>query len=143
MMKVRARRKPVAEMNVVPYIDVMLVLLIIFMVTAPMLVQGVDVDVPNVSSEPLTIDERNQFLTIALTEEGQALIERGDEEPAQVDDASIVTYVAGVLESDPLLKVFLRADQDVRYGRVMEVMASLQTSGMTSVGLITEAPNAQ
>lgn len=138
-MNVRHRRKPVSDMNVVPYIDVMLVLLIIFMVTAPMLVQGVDVDIPKVSSAALQIDERKQHLIIALTKEGQALIERGDEPPAKVDDAGIATYVGGVLKADPGLQVLLRADQSVQYGRVMQVMSSLQAAGMESVGLITEA----
>lgn len=139
-MKQRSRRKPVAEMNVVPYIDVMLVLLIIFMVTAPMLVQGVDVDVPKVSSAPLTVDERQQQLIIALTKEGQALIERGEEEPAKVDDEGIAKYVLGVVEAEPEVQVLLRADQSVIYGRVMQVMSSLQAGGVESVGLITEAP---
>ena len=140
-MKLRAKRKPVADMNVVPYIDVMLVLLIIFMVTAPMLVQGVSVDIPKVDSAPITVDERKQHLIIALTKEGQALIERGDEEPAQVDDQGIATYVGGILSADPGLQVLLRADRTVPYGRIMEVMSSLQAAGMDSVGLITEAPD--
>lgn len=140
-MLLRKRRKPVAEMNVVPYIDVMLVLLIIFMVTAPMLIQGVEVDVPKVSSAPLTIDEKEQHLIIALTKDGQALIERGDEEPAKVDETGVANYVAGILKQQPGLQVLLRADESVPYGRVMKVMSSLQTAGMASVGLITEAPN--
>lgn len=140
-MKMRSRRKPVAEMNVVPYIDVMLVLLIIFMVTAPMLVQGVAVDVPKVASAPLSIDERQQHLIVALTKEGQALIERGNEDPAKVEDAGITDYVVGVIAAEPEVQVLLRADQAVRYGRVMEVMSSLQAGGVESVGLITEAPN--
>ncbi|MEJ2043877.1 MAG: protein TolR [Reinekea sp.] len=140
-MKMRIRRKPVAEMNVVPYIDVMLVLLIIFMVTAPMLVQGVDVDVPKVASAPLTIDEQKQYLIIALTKDGQALIERGDEKAAEVNDDDIARYVSGVLQSDPSLQVMLRADQAVPYGRVMTIMSALQAGGMNSVGLITEAPD--
>jgi biopolymer transport protein TolR len=140
-MLLRKRRKPVAEMNVVPYIDVMLVLLIIFMVTAPMLIQGVEVDVPKVSSAPLTIDEKEQHIIIALTKDGQALIERGDEEPAKVDDQGISSYISGILKQQPNLQVLLRADSNVLYGRVMAVMSSLQAAGMDSVGLITEAPN--
>ncbi|MDN3650272.1 protein TolR [Reinekea marina] len=140
-MLLRKRRKPVAEMNVVPYIDVMLVLLIIFMVTAPMLIQGVEVDVPKVSSAPLTIDEKEQHLIVALTKEGQALIERGEEEPAKVDDVGVANYVAGIKKQQPNLQVLLRADADVPYGRVMSIMSSLQAAGMDSVGLITEAPN--
>jgi biopolymer transport protein TolR len=128
-------------MNVVPYIDVMLVLLIIFMVTAPMLVQGVDVEVPKVASAPLQLDERQQHLIVALTKDGQALIERGDEEPAKVDDNAIADYVAGVLVAEPQLQVLLRADKNVIYGRVMDVMSGLQAGGIESVGLITEAPN--
>ena len=107
-MKLRSRRKPVSDMNVVPYIDVMLVLLIIFMVTAPMLVQGVDVEVPQVSSEALSL---------------------------------VANYVTSVLEANPGLQVLLRADKDVKYGRVMSVMSSLQAAGVDNVGLITEAPN--
>jgi len=138
-MKLRTRRKPVSEMNVVPYIDVMLVLLIIFMVTAPMLVQGVDVDLPKVTSAPLHLDDRRQHLIIALTEGGQALIERGDEDPAKVDDKAISRYVSGILDVEPELQVLLRADKNVPYGRVMTVMSGLQAGGMDSVGLITEA----
>lgn len=142
-MKIRARRKPVSDMNVVPYIDVMLVLLIIFMVTAPMLVQGVNVNVPKVNSAPLTIDEKNQHLIIALTADGQALIERGNQDPARVEDSGITSYVSGILESEPGLQVLLRADASVLYGRVMTIMSSLQAAGMDSVGLITEAPDEQ
>lgn len=143
MMSTRQRRKPVSDMNVVPYIDVMLVLLIIFMVTAPMLVQGVDVDVPQVASGPLNIDEREQYVIVALQADGQAFIERGNEEPATVDDPEITGYVAGVLEAQPQLRVLLRADQSVPYGRVMAVMSRLQVGGIDSVGLITEAPDDQ
>lgn len=143
MMKIRQRRKPVSDMNVVPYIDVMLVLLIIFMVTAPMMVQGVDVDVPKVSNAPLEIDEREQYVVIALKADGQAMIERGSESAATVDDPEITGYVAGVLDEQPKLQVLLRADQSVPYGRVMAVMSRLQAAGIDSVGLITEAPDEQ
>ena len=143
MITTRQRRKPVAEMNVVPYIDVMLVLLIIFMVTAPMMVQGVDVDVPKVANAPLSIDEREQYVVVALRADGQALIERGSEQAATVDDPEITGYVAGVLEAQPQLRVLLRADQSVPYGRVMAVMSRLQAGGIESVGLITEAPDEQ
>lgn len=143
MINTRRRHKPVSDMNVVPYIDVMLVLLIIFMVTAPMMVQGVDVDVPKVASSPLDVDERQQHVIIALRADGQALIERGNEEAATVDDPEITGYVAGVLEVQPKLQVLLRADQSVPYGRVMAVMSSLQAGGIESVGLITEAPDEQ
>ena len=140
-MKTRTRRKPVSDMNVVPYIDVMLVLLIIFMVTAPMLVQGVEVDVPKVASAPLNIDDQKQHIIIALKKDGQALIERGDEEPAKVTDEEISKYVGGVLKQDATIQILLRADSSVQYGRVMGVMSSLQASGIESVGLVTEAPD--
>lgn len=140
-MKIRTKRKPVAEMNVVPYIDVMLVLLIIFMVTAPLLVQGVDVDIPKVASAPLPIDERSEYLIIALLEDGTLLIERGDEEPQQATPDVLAGFVNGALASNPELKVMLRADQAVAYGEVMSVMSGLQRGGIESVGLITEAPD--
>ena len=106
-----------------------------------MLVQGVEVDVPKVASAPLNIDDQKQHIIIALKKDGQALIERGDEEPAKVTDEEISKYVGGVLKQDATIQILLRADSSVQYGRVMGVMSSLQASGIESVGLVTEAPD--
>lgn len=141
MMTVRRKRKPMSDINVVPYIDVMLVLLIIFMVTAPMMMQGVEVDVPQVTSGPLERDENQEFLVVAVDGSGVVFIERGEESPQSVQPSEVGDYVLTVLRQQPSLEVYIRGDRSVAYGTVMEVMANLQTSGIESVGLITEAPD--
>lgn len=141
MSLVRKRRKPMSEINVVPYIDVMLVLLIIFMVTAPMMMQGVEVEVPQVESGPLERDENQEYLIVAVDAQGQVYVERGEEEPQAVEPNGVGQYVARVLGQQPSLQVYIRGDSNITYGRVMQVMSNLQTAGIESVGLITEAPD--
>lgn len=141
MSLVRKRRKPMSEINVVPYIDVMLVLLIIFMVTAPMMMQGVEVEVPQVESGPLERDENQEYLIVAVDATGQVYVERGEEAPEAVEPSGVGHYVARVLSQQPSLQIYLRGDSSISYGRIMQVMSNLQTAGVGSVGLITEAPN--
>jgi biopolymer transport protein TolR len=141
MITVRRRRKPMSDINVVPYIDVMLVLLIIFMVTAPMMMQGVEVEVPEVVSGPLDRDDEQEYLIVAVDEQGRIFIERGEEEPRTVQIAEVGEYALRVLQQQPSLEVYIRGDNRIDYGTVMRVMAALQQAGITSVGLITEAPN--
>ncbi|WP_108124824.1 protein TolR [Saccharospirillum mangrovi] len=140
---VRKRRKPMSEINVVPYIDVMLVLLIIFMVTAPMMMQGVEVDVPQVESGPLERDENQEYLIVAIDAQGQVYVERGEEAPEVVEPSGVGQYVSRVLGQQPSLQVYIRGDTNITYGRVMQVMSNLQAAGVESVGLITEAPDEQ
>lgn len=135
------RSKPMAEMNVVPYIDVMLVLLIIFMVTAPMMMQGIDVDVPEVTSGPLDLDENQEYIVVAVNASGDIFVERGEEEPQGIEMAEVGQYVANVLLAQPGLQVYIRGDNRIDYGTVVAVMANLQNAGIESVGLITEAPD--
>lgn len=137
----RGRKKPMSEINVVPYIDVMLVLLIIFMVTAPMMMQGVEVDVPAVTSGPLERDENQEYLIVAVDAQRQVFIERGEEAPQSVQPNEVGPYVATILQQQPSLEVYIRGDNRVDYGTVMQVMATLQGAGIQSVGLITEAPD--
>ncbi len=141
MISVRRGRKPMSDINVVPYIDVMLVLLIIFMVTAPMMMQGVEVDVPQVVSGPLERDDEQEYLIVAVDDQGQIFIERGEEEPEAVQVAAVGEYALRVLQQQPSLEVYIRGDNRVPYGTVMQVMAALQQAGISSVGLITEAPD--
>jgi len=141
MITVRRGRKPMSDINVVPYIDVMLVLLIIFMVTAPMMMQGVEVAVPTVVSGPLERDDEQEYLIVAVDEQGRVFIERGDEEPQTVQVAEVGEYALRVLQQQPSLEVYIRGDNRIDYGTVMRVMSALQQAGITSVGLITEAPN--
>ncbi|AGI25425.1 protein TolR [Pseudomonas sp. MT3] len=152
MARVRHKRKPVAEMNVVPYIDVMLVLLVIFMVTAPMLNQGVKVDLPKVSSEALPQDNDSRVLTISIKADKTYYWNMGSEvDPDQgkgsqtaVDLDQLVNAASGIMAENSRqgkkVQVFVRGDKAVDYGSVMAVMGGLQKAGVGNVGLITEAP---
>lgn len=132
------RRRPMAEINVVPYIDVMLVLLVIFMVTAPMLTQGVDVELPRVSTEPLPADEDRENLIVSVTADQEYFLELGEDSPQSVPLTEIQTFVRQVLDNNPGTAVLVRGDQSVPYGRVVELMVMLQQSGVHNVGLVTE-----
>ncbi|TGG93925.1 protein TolR [Natronospirillum operosum] len=132
------RRRPMAEINVVPYIDVMLVLLVIFMVTAPMLTQGVDVELPRVSTEPLPTEDDRENLIVSVTADQEYYLELGEESPQSVPLTEIQTFVRQILENNPGTAVLVRGDQSVPYGRVVELMVMLQQSGVHNVGLVTE-----
>ncbi|MFV3330194.1 protein TolR [Pseudomonas sp. NY15437] len=152
MARVRHKRKPVAEMNVVPYIDVMLVLLVIFMVTAPMLNQGVKVDLPKVSSEALPQDNDSRVLTISIKADKTYYWNMGSEVDPDQGKASqtavsldqLVSAASGIMAENSRqgkkVQVFVRGDKAVDYGSVMAVMGGLQKAGVGNVGLITEAP---
>lgn len=137
-MRRGSKRKPMAEINVVPYIDVMLVLLIIFMVTAPMLMQGVDVELPRVSTEPLPADDDRENLVVSITADQEYYLELGDDSPQSVPLSEVEAFVRQVLDNRPGTAVLVRGDQSVPYGRVVELMVRLQQSGVTNVGLVTE-----
>ncbi len=152
MARIRNRRKPVAEMNVVPYIDVMLVLLVIFMVTAPMLNQGVKVDLPKVSSQALPQDNNSKVLTISIKADQSYYWNMGEAVDAdQSKDSEIsselpqlISAVKSILGANSgqgkSVQVFVRGDKRVPYEAVMKVMGGLQQVGVANVGLITEAP---
>lgn len=133
------RRKPMAEINVVPFIDVMLVLLVIFMITAPMLTQGVQVDLPQVSSEPIEDSENNEPVVVSVNREGQYFISLGEEDtPISLEDIS--DRVIAILDRRPQTPVMVRGDRNVSYGQVVTLMSTLQVAGVTNVGLISEPP---
>lgn len=136
-MYVRRRRKPVAEINVVPYIDVMLVLLIIFMVTAPLITQGVKVDLPQADSQPLDEDSKPPIVA-SIDEQGQYFVSTdGDsKEPMSATDVAVV--VAAQLQVDPETPVIVKADRKIPYENVVDLMVLLQRAGAPSVGLMTE-----
>ncbi len=133
------RRKPMSEINVVPYIDVMLVLLIIFMVTAPLLQQGVEVDLPNAPAEPLPTDEEQpEPLVVTVDRQGRYLLNRGEDQRAPVKRTDLGGRVQAVLAGEPGIKVYVNGDEAVSYGRVVEAMVILQNAGVQGVGLITD-----
>ncbi|KRW59682.1 protein TolR [Pseudomonas sp. TTU2014-080ASC] len=150
MARIRNRRKPVAEMNVVPYIDVMLVLLVIFMVTAPMLNQGVKVDLPKVSSEALPQDNNAQVLTISIKADKtfywnmgtEVDVETVQDKALTLDEMTraVTAIVAQSRATGKQVQVFVRGDKSVDYGTVMAAMGGLQQAAVGNVGLITEAP---
>ncbi|VXC87071.1 Tol-Pal system protein TolR [Pseudomonas sp. 9AZ] len=150
MARIRNRRKPVAEMNVVPYIDVMLVLLVIFMVTAPMLNQGVKVDLPKVSSEALPQDNNAQVLTISIKADKTYYWNMGTEVDVDtVQDKSltleemtraVTAIISQSRATGKQVQVFVRGDKTVDYGTIMAAMGGLQQADVGNVGLITEAP---
>jgi biopolymer transport protein TolR len=130
-------RRLMGEINVVPYIDVMLVLLIIFMVTAPMLSQGVKVDLPKAGAEPLPADKEPMVLSI--DQQGSMYLNVGDPQEALEPDR-VLEVASAVLRREPERPVVVKADRTVAYGRVVEGMALLQEAGAQKVGFATESP---
>ena len=134
-----ARRKPMAEINVVPYIDVTLVLLVIFMVTAPMMTQGINVDLPDASSGPLSVTENEPTLVVSIKANGTYYMNVGEEEEA-VALSIIGERASKIIDANPAIKVLVEGDQSLSYGVVVNLMNVLQQAGARSVGLITEPP---
>ncbi|WP_194756920.1 protein TolR [Aliidiomarina indica] len=135
----RRKRKAMSEMNVVPYIDVMLVLLIIFMVAAPLITQGVDVELPRADAEPLPDDNR-QPLVATVDREGNYFLNMGDNQDAPMSAVDLATLVAAHLQLDPETPVVVRGDGQVAYAQVVQLMVLLQRAGAPKVGLMTQPP---
>jgi biopolymer transport protein TolR len=146
MRKPMSKHGPKAEMNVVPYIDVMLVLLVIFMVTAPMLTQGVKVELPKVASEALPTDNQQQILTLSVQADGGYYWNLGSElnTEQQTDSAvgldEMTAKVTQIIAERGDTQVYIRADQTADYATVVAGIAALQQGGVSNLGLITEAP---
>lgn len=128
-----------AEINVVPYIDVMLVLLIVFMVTAPLLTQGVAVDLPKTVSTLLD-EQDKEPLVISIKADGSYYIKLGKNEETPKPLAQVIEQAGKVIKLQPQTQVLVWGDTNVPYGKVVDLMAQLQQSGAESVGLITESP---
>ena len=138
-----ARRKPMSEINVVPYIDVMLVLLVIFMATAPLLTQGVVVDLPEAPSEPIE-DAQQDPLVVSMRADGAIFMNLGmqdaDDEGTRVTVFSLQEQAGKILRARNDVPVYIKADHNLDYGEVVGVMTVLQKAGAESVGLITDPP---
>ncbi|WP_166266087.1 protein TolR [Marinobacter caseinilyticus] len=132
------RRKPMSDINVVPYIDVMLVLLIIFMVTAPMLTQGVKVDLPNTVSDPIQAEKDVESVIVSVDTNGAYYLEVGGKGSDPMALEEIQTNVQKILSGRSRNEVLVRGDENVDYGVVVRLMSVLQAAGASSVGLITE-----
>lgn len=135
----RKRRRAVAEINVVPYIDVMLVLLIIFMVTAPIVSQGVKVDLPQGTAEPLPQDSKPPIVA-SIDAAGDYFVNLGEGSNSQTMDLTEVTEeVAAALQIAPERPVVVKADRNIPYEKVIQLMISLQGAGVPAVGLMTDS----
>jgi biopolymer transport protein TolR len=140
MTPTRRGRKLVAEMNVVPYIDVMLVLLIIFMVTAPLLTQGIKVDLPKAGAEPLPEEmmRENEPLILSVDAQGRLYLNQGPKNDSPMAEEEILKRVSAVLRRVPQTPVLVKADRNVPYGDVVNGMVLLQEAGAQKVGFITD-----
>ena len=132
-------RRPIAEINVVPFIDVMLVLLVVFMITAPLLTQGVKVDLPKTTAKAV-VDQQKEPLIVTVDATGNFYLNLADKPNQPITARTLAHLVSTQLSSQSAegRPVLVRGDQNVNYGKVMEAMALLQKAGAKSVGLITE-----
>ncbi len=136
-----------AEMNVVPYIDVMLVLLVIFMVTAPLLVQGVKLELPDVAAEALPTDTQQTILTLSVVSDGNYYWNVGPEVDIQsrsdqaVTLADMTSKISQIKQKTAGIQFFIRGDKATDYASVVRAIASLQQTGIKDIGLITEIPD--
>ncbi|GAA0351518.1 protein TolR [Bowmanella denitrificans] len=134
----RKRRRPVSEINVVPYIDVMLVLLIIFMVTAPLVTQGVKVELPKASAEALSDDSKPPIIA-SVNMDGEYFLNVGDKPESPLAADELAALVAAQLELQPEAPVVVKGDGRVAYEQVVQLMVLLQRAGVPSVGLMTDS----
>lgn len=135
----RKNRKSMSDINVVPYIDVMLVLLVIFMITAPLLQQGVQVQLPKASAQTVTQDQELPVI-VSVDKEGKYFLSHGEYKNEPVTPGRLRTLVKAIITHKQGTKVLVNGDRDVSYGRVVQAMALLQASGVPQVGLLTESP---
>ena len=142
MSRKHGRRKPMGEINVVPYIDVTLVLLIIFMITTPMLQTGVEVDLPQAESALVEQKEGEPPIVVSIKEQGEYYINTDGQNDELIRPEEINARVAAVLSNKPGTQVLISADKSVDYGTVVTVMAALKNAGVPTVGLMTK-PEAQ
>jgi biopolymer transport protein TolR len=134
----RRRRRRLSEMNVVPYIDVMLVLLIIFMITSPLLTRSVEVDLPTVQQAKPVVPKQSRFIIVTLDAYGQLFLD-GDKQALTVTE--LLTRVAALIRYQPNSQVLIRGDSRLSYGEVVKVMSLLQEAGVSKVGLLTRMKN--
>jgi biopolymer transport protein TolR len=129
----RGRARPVSEINVTPMVDVMLVLLVIFMITAPLLTVGVPVDLPQTQAN--AIKDPEEPMSVSINAEGKVFLQ-----DAEIELTALVPRLRAIAGTNPDLRIFVRGDKTVDYGRVMEVMGTINAGGFNKVALITAPP---
>jgi biopolymer transport protein TolR len=142
MPKPLRRRKLMAEINVVPYIDVMLVLLVIFMITAPLLKEGVKVDLPNAGALPMDPEflAKHDPLILTIDNRGRLYINFGQNQDQPASEETVGARTAALLRRDPQTPILVKADTGVPYGTVVRAMVLLQHAGAAKVGFLTDPP---
>jgi biopolymer transport protein TolR len=135
----KRRRNLISDINVVPYIDVMLVLLVIFMVAAPLMVQGISINLPEVSSDALPV-EKSEPLIISIRSDGSFFLEIDATRNKPLNLEEISQEIAKILKADKDMQVVIRGDGEVKYESVMLLMSQLQQLGSKNIGLITKPP---
>ena len=138
----RNKRRPMAEINVVPYIDVMLVLLVIFMITAPLLNLGVEVDLPKADAEPLDSEQNEEPMVVTVLKNGDLYLNAGGEadgvNSGLIDPETLVTTVSAIVRRNPDIQVLVGGDEGASYGQVYGALALLQAAGVGKVGLMSD-----
>lgn len=137
---VRKKRKPMSDINVVPYIDVMLVLLIVFMVTAPLLNQGIEVELPQANNEPLELDENLETLVVSITSNGEYFLSIGatGEDRQSVPLETIGVQVGQIMNANPSIQVLVEGDAAADWGAMINLITILQRAGVTNPNFITQ-----
>ena len=137
---VRKKRKQMGEINVVPFIDVMLVLLVVFMVTAPLLNQGIEVELPEANNEPLAIDENRETLVVSLTAQGDYFISVGatgeDRQPVTLE--TLGQQVGIITNANPTIQVLVEGDTEAGWGAMVNLITTLQAAGVANPSFITQ-----
>ncbi len=138
----RKKRRPMADINVVPYIDVMLVLLVIFMITAPLLNLGVEVDLPKANAEPLDSQQGDEPMVVTVLKNGDLYLNAGGDldgtSSGLIDPQTLVATVSAIVRRNPEIQVLVGGDESVGYGHVYGAMVLLQQAGVTKVGLMSD-----
>lgn len=138
----KGKRRPMAEINVVPYIDVMLVLLVIFMITAPLLNLGVEVELPKADAEPLDSEQNEEPLVVTVLLNGDLYLNAGGDldgtTSGLIDPESLVTTVSAIVRRNPEIQVLVGGDERVDYGQVYNAMVLLQKAGVAKLGLMSD-----
>lgn len=137
----RRKRRLIGDINVVPYIDVMLVLLVIFMITAPLLTQGIDVDLPQAAAQPIEQLQENEPLVLSIDRQGRLYLNVGGQDVDEpIDEETVRERTAAVLRRNAETPTYVRSDRGVSVGRLVSAMVLLQQAGAEDVSIITESP---
>ena len=132
-----SRRRPMAEINVVPYIDVMLVLLLVFMITTPLLYQGLDVELPNTDANELDISEFKEPLIVEINSKGIIRIIQKDDFNEEVSENDLANTIISIYKNKKIDKVYVKGDKNIQYEKVIRLISILNKGGVENIGLIT------